>query len=179
MMLTPSGVKTGFNANLPVQMFTCRIKRAERHTSSDPKKAENLNIKFNCEIMAPDQVTEPNTGQPVRSAGRSFDIYCPISRKMKNFETSFDLLEKLGLLAPEGGFIPDTVIQQANSGMIWFEMLVITEPEFFTTKDHTGAEVNVMVNGAPMLKGYRIKFPEIAQIGRRIEVPPGFSPPAF
>jgi len=177
-MLIPSGMKTGFSTNLPAQMYTCRIKSAARHTPADPAKKDNLNIKFSCEIMAPDQVTD-EAGQIVRAAGRAFDIYCPIATAMKNFESSFELLGKLQLLRPEGGFIPDEVINQANTGLIWFSCLIICEPEFFTTKNLQGNEVAVLVNGQPMLKGYRIKFPEIAQIGGRVEVPPGFAPPPF
>ena len=177
-MLVPSGVKSGFNHNLPAQMYVCRIKAATRHTPADPTKKDNLNIKFACEIMSPDQVTD-EMGQVVRAAGRAFDIYCPIAPAMKNFENSFELLGKLRLLRAEGGFVPDEVINQANTGLIWFSCLIICEPEFFTTKNLQGNEVNVIVNGQPMLKGYRIRFPEIAQIGERVEVPPGFAPPQF
>jgi len=178
-VLMPSGVSQSFDANLPPQQYACRIKSAERHTPADPTKAANVNIKLKCEIMAPDIVTDPLTGGQVKASGRSFDIYVSAAPHMRNFEDSFATLGKLGLLMPEGGFTIDHVVRLASKGDVFFMCLIITEPEFYTTKDMNGNDVPVMIEGKPYLKGFRIKLPDAKQIGQRIPTPPGFVPPAF
>jgi len=178
-VMMPTGLKQSFNSNLPVQPYGCRVKSASRHTSADPKKSTNLNVRLQCEIMGPDVVVDPNDGTPVKASGRQFDIYVPAATHMKNFETSFDVLAKLQLLNEAGGWTIDDVIAKCNRGDVWFDCLIITEAQFYMTTDRSGNEVQVVVNGAPLLKGYAIKLPEAAQILQRIAPPAGWAPPAF
>lgn len=180
-MIMPSGIKQSFNAALPAMQFTARIKRATYHTPSDVAKAANRNIRFECEIMAPDIVADPfNPTQQVKASGRVFDIYVPIAAHMKNHENSFDILGRLQLLEENGGYIPDVVLAKANQGTVWFQSLVLTEPEFYTVKGLDGKDTAVVgPDGKPMLKGFRIKLPEATQIIGRVETPPGFQPPSF
>jgi len=178
-IMLPSGVKQSFNSNLPCQVYACRIKQASRHTPSDPKKAANLNVRLQCEIMAPDVVPDPVTGQPTKAAGRQFGIYVPATTAMINYENAFEVLGKLQLLNEAGGFAIDALIAACNRGDVWFDCLIIVEATFFETKDAKGNTVDVVVNGEPLLKGYSIKLPEAQQIVGRIAPPPGWTPPPF
>lgn len=180
-MVMPSGVKQSFNAALPALPFVCRAKRAVYHTPSDAAKAANRNIQIDCEIMSPDIVSDPmNPAVQVKAAGRVFSIYVPIAIHMKNIDNAFDILGRLQLLEENGGFTPDKVKAILDQGGVWFQCLIITEPEFFMTKGMDGKDAPVVgPDGKPILKGFRIKLPEPSQIIGRVETPPGFEPPKF
>jgi hypothetical protein len=179
-ILLPPSVKTSVNTQLPPNIHTCRVKKAERHKSADPAKAGNESIHVSAEIVAPDLVLDPKTGTQVKAAGRNLDFYIPIVAEMKNYEQAFVYLGALQLLEPNGGFNPDKVIAQMNRGDVFFDALILSGPDFYTIKGPDGKYVDVKgPDGQSIQKGWKITMLKAEQIQARVAAPPGFSAPPY
>lgn len=179
-VMMPPAVKNNLSAQLPADVYTCRVKAAERHKSADPAKAGNESIHCSCEIVAPDVKMDPKTGQAVRAAGRTFDFYIPIVPEMRNYDNAFEYLGKLALLEPNGGFIVDKVVAAFARGDVFFDALILSSPSFHQYKDANGKYVPYLdPRGQPIQKGYQINMLNCEQLQCRVAPPAGFVPPQF
>lgn len=179
-VLMPPAVKTNLMAQVPHDVYTCRVKSAERHKSADPAKAGNESIHCSCEIVAPDVKLDTTTGQMVRAAGRTFDFYVPIVPDMRNYDNAFDYLGKLQMLEPNGGFIVDKVVAQLKKGDVFFDALILSSPSFHQYKDANGKYVAYTgPDGKPLQKGYQINMLNCEQMQCRVAPPAGFVVPQY
>ena len=175
-IITPPTVSTSPMGEIPTEVYTSRILRG---TDMKSENSGARMLKFECEIIAPDQVPSqvtPNTTCSV--AGRKFEMYAIIDVNSKAFKGGYDMLAKLMLLHPSGGISPSHAVNIANTGSVAFQVVLSAQPDYHRKPKMPGQKEGdiIMIPGTntPFQRGWRVQLPGAENILQRVALPEGF-----
>lgn len=169
-ILMPPSVSTDVTGEIPAQIYVLHMIKAEDHTKAE---TGNKSIHGVAEIVAPDPVTASD-GRQVKVAGRKVDCYISVTPSAGNIDNSFKFLGKLQLLTPEGGFDPEEVKKQFNSGTVFFQGIAMSEQTFVLKPGQGKNREPALFSGKPISSGYRASLLGHEHIIGRVATPAGF-----
>lgn len=179
--LPPAVVQKGGMSPVPSATYLCRFTAAKEHMKEEAGKAPKMSIHITGEIVSPDLVTDPETNQQYNVAQRKFDMYLTVDPSSAGYAGTYQLMQRLSLLQPDGCFLPADAMKQLNAGNIFAPVNLFSTPEYVRRAPKPGQKVGdvVLFNGQPQLRGHRIDLVSPEYVKDRVAPPEGFVAPMF